>query len=122
MFLLRTRILPDQIISSPKLRAAQTAESLAAVIGMHVTIDERLAEDCSLATLDALLADSGARTPLVVGHDPDFSLLLSELIGSAPQEMRKGALATIDVRRPLRPGTGSLRWLIPPGALVDPES
>jgi hypothetical protein len=31
--------------------------------------------------------------------------------------MRKGALARIEVERPLRPGAGSLRWLIPPDAL-----
>ena len=31
--------------------------------------------------------------------------------------MRKGALATVDVRRPLRAGDGMLRWLIPPKAL-----
>ena len=58
---------------------------------------------------------------MVVGHDPDFSMLLSGLIGSAPQGMRKGALATIDIQRPLRAGTGTLRWLIPPELLVDRE-
>ena len=29
--------------------------------------------------------------------------------------MRKGALARIEVDRPLQPGGGTLRWLIPPG-------
>ena len=28
--------------------------------------------------------------------------------------MPKGAIATIDVRRPLRPGSGSLCWFVPP--------
>ena len=67
-----------------------------------------------------VLGDAGARAPMVVGHDPDFSLLLSELIGSTRQEMRKGAFATIDVRRPLRPGAGMLRWLMPPELLLGP--
>ena len=58
---------------------------------------------------------------MVVGHDPDFSMLLSGLIGAAPQAMRKGALATIDVQRPLRPGAGALRWLIPPELLIERE-
>jgi hypothetical protein len=31
--------------------------------------------------------------------------------------MKKGALARIDARRPLAPGTGELRWLVPPDLL-----
>jgi hypothetical protein len=31
--------------------------------------------------------------------------------------MRKGAFARIEIGRPLRPGAGKLRWLIPPDAL-----
>jgi hypothetical protein len=31
--------------------------------------------------------------------------------------MRKGALARIDVERPLEPGSGELRWLVPPDLL-----
>ncbi len=54
--------------------------------------------------------------PSVVGHDPDFSELVSELVG-APIPMRKGALARIDVERPLAPGAGDLRWLVPPDLL-----
>jgi phosphohistidine phosphatase SixA len=61
---------------------------------------------------------------MVVGHDPDLSALLSVLIGARGQVMRKGALATIEVLRPLRPGEGVLRWLLPPELLVerDPDA
>ena len=31
--------------------------------------------------------------------------------------MRKGALARVDIEPPLRPGTGTLRWLVPPDLL-----
>jgi hypothetical protein len=31
--------------------------------------------------------------------------------------MRKGAFARIDAERPLEPGSGTLRWLIPPDLL-----
>ena len=122
--LLRIRTLPDRILTSPKIRALQTAEILGQAIGMAPVIDERLADGCSLGRLDSILADAAARTPLLVGHDPDFSMLLSELLGSPSQEMRKGALATIEIRRPLRPATGLLRWLIPPELLerTDPPT
>ena len=32
--------------------------------------------------------------------------------------MKKGALARIDVARPLEAGGGTLRWLVPPDLLV----
>jgi len=120
-FLATVGIRPDRIISSPKTRAHQTAEIIGLALGITVDIDERLSSGCDLGCLDVVLGDSGARAPMVVGHDPDFSNLLSGLLGSAPQEMRKGAFATVDVRRPLRSGTGVLRWLIPPELLVDSD-
>jgi phosphohistidine phosphatase len=120
-FLVRVGIRPDRIISSPKVRALQTAEAIGLALGIDVDIDERLSSGCYMGCLDVVLGDSGARAPMVVGHDPDFSILLSGLLGAAPQEMRKGAFATIDVRRPLRAGTGVLRWLIPPELLADAD-
>jgi phosphohistidine phosphatase SixA len=50
---------------------------------------------------------------VLVGHDPDFSDLLSVLSGCR-LEMAKGALARLDLDRPLRPDVGELRWLLPP--------
>jgi hypothetical protein len=34
--------------------------------------------------------------------------------------MKKGAFVRIDIERPLQPGRGTLRWLIPPD-LLKPE-
>lgn len=44
---------PDQIIASPYLRAAQTAEVVAAAVGVDVRLDERL-RDRELGVLDRL--------------------------------------------------------------------
>jgi phosphohistidine phosphatase SixA len=50
-----------------------------------------------------------------VGHDPDFSELLGELLGIPLVPMRKGAIARVDVSgRNLVAGRGQLRWLVPP--------
>lgn len=108
----------DAIITSPKLRAAQTAEIVAGHLGLGVTEDEGLAGALDLGSLEAVLARAGhPDRPLVVGHDPDFSDVLAELCDAAHVPMRKGAFARIDVERPLRPAGGTLRWLIPPDAL-----
>lgn len=108
----------DAIITSPKLRAAQTAEIVADHLGVVVTEDERLAGPMDLEALDSVLgrAEEPSR-PVLVGHDPDFSDLLAELCGGADAPMRKGAFARIECDRPLRRGGGTLRWLIPPDAL-----
>ena len=54
---------------------------------------------------------------MLVGHDPDFTELVSTLAGAREIPMKKGALARVDAARPLEPGGGVLRWLIPPDLL-----
>jgi phosphohistidine phosphatase len=108
----------DAIITSPKVRAAQTAEIVAGHLGVAVTEDERLAGALDLERIEAVLADArDPERPVLVGHDPDFSELLGLLCDAANAPMRKGAFARIEVDRPLGPGGGTLRWLIPPDAL-----
>jgi phosphohistidine phosphatase len=109
---------PDAIVSSPKVRAMQTAEIVGAALGMTVREDERLAAGLDLPDLVALLAEVGARAPMLVGHDPDLSELLCLLVDASGLSMRKGALATLDVD-PVRPERGAvLRWLVPPDLLA----
>ena len=109
---------PDAFITSPKLRAVQTAEIVADHLGVGVTEDDRLAGSLDLEAVEALMADAdGPERAVLVGHDPDFSDLLAELCDGANVPMRKGTFARIECDRPLRPGRGTLRWLIPPDAL-----
>jgi phosphohistidine phosphatase len=108
----------DAVVTSPLVRAEQTARIVAEALGLKVRIDDRLAPGFDLDALVALHDDLGRPGSLVlVGHDPDFSELLGDLLG-APLVMRKGALARVDVATPIEVGTGSLRWLIPPDALA----
>lgn len=118
-FLVRAGIAPDRLVSSPKVRAVQTAERIAAALGMDVSTDARLAGGLSVARLAGLVQELGARQPMLFGHDPDFSMLLSGLIGADGQVMRKGALATIDIADGLGSGSCVLRWLIPPELLQE---
>jgi phosphohistidine phosphatase SixA len=108
----------DRIISSPKVRAAQTAEPVAERIGLSVVIDDRLAGGLGLDDAEAVLRDAGdPEAAVLVGHDPDFSELLAVLCDAEGISMRKGALARIEIDRPLVAGAGTLRWLLPPDAL-----
>lgn len=112
---------PDMILTSPMARAAQTAEIVGEHLGVVVTVDDRLAESLGLGELERVLRDAGdPDRPIVVGHDPDFSDLVAILCDTSRIPMRKGALARIDVGRPLEPGVGTLRWLVPPD-LLNPD-
>ena len=107
---------PDLFITSPKVRARETAELVATALDVRVVVDKRVGGGLDLSTLsDVLIAHADAERPCVVGHDPDFSELLGDLLGIPPVPMRKGAIARVDVGgRSLVTGRGQLRWLLPP--------
>lgn len=116
-FLVSTGCRADVIVSSPKVRAVETAEIVARALGLTVRIDERLAYGFGLGELATLLAELDVVRPMLVGHDPDFSMLLQTLCSASGAEMKKGALARIDLRPPVSQGDGTLRWLVPPDLL-----
>jgi len=108
----------DAVITSPKLRAAQTAEIVAGHLGIPVVLDARLAGSFDFAMVEAMLRDAGDPIrPVLVGHDPDFTDLVEILTGSAAVTMKKGAMIRIDIERPLAAGAGSLAWLVTPDLL-----
>jgi phosphohistidine phosphatase len=108
----------DAILTSPKLRAAETARLVADALGARVTEDERLGSDVTTEALPAVLRDAGSPDRvMIVGHDPDFSELLATLCDAAQIPMKKGALARVDLDGDMAPGAGVLRWLVPPDLL-----
>jgi len=81
----------DTCLSSPKLRALQTARSACEPLGVEVTTEPRLAG----SPFDAADLTAGLGHVLLVGHDPSFSLVLHDLTG-VQARMRKGGLAAVD--------------------------
>ncbi len=119
-FLEDVGVRPDVLICSPKVRARQTAEPIARAFKLKVRVDDRLVGGLDLDAVDAVLTDAGdPDRPMLVGHDPDFTDIATELMG-VEIPIAKGALIRIDGPRPLVPGSGTLRWLVPPD-LLKPE-
>jgi phosphohistidine phosphatase len=112
-------VRPDVIVASPKVRAQQTAEIVAATLDMTIKTDRRLGTGFGKRELWALLDETGAREPMFVGHDPDLSSLLTYLVDAAGISMKKAALATVDLHTKLGDGEGELRWLVPPDLLAN---
>lgn len=110
---------PDLVITSPLVRARQTAEIVAGELGVDVAVDRRLTGPLYTEEIEDILAGAGtSERPCLVGHDPDFSSVLGELVGVAAIPMRKGALARIDFDGRVRSGRGTLRCLVPPELLA----
>ena len=65
--------------------------------------------------------DAAAEGVAVVGHEPTLHELVSYLLTGdamhAQVEFRKGSIARLEVGPPLRPGSATLRWLLPPKVL-----
>ena len=74
----------DLIITSPLVRAQQTAEIVASALGLgaRLVMDARLAPGVGPRQLKALLSTyRSASALMLVGHEPDFSETTSHLMG-----------------------------------------
>ena len=109
----RLGLQPRQIWSSPRLRARQTADIIADALDMDASLTETVNFGFDLAGLRALTRNLSENDEVMfVGHNPDMSLLVSELTG-VDASMKKGGLARIDVIGKAV-DEGELVWLVAP--------
>ena len=87
---------PDAVLTSPLLRARQTADAIAAAAGTTAEVDERLAPGATADDVRAVVAGRGEHV-VVVGHQPDCSEIAAELAGGPPLAFAPGAVHAIDV-------------------------
>ncbi len=80
----------DACLTSPKVRAVQTAGRACEPLGVPVTVEPALSGE----PFDVHELTAGLGEVMLVGHDPSFSLLLHDLTGTQAR-MKKGGLAGI---------------------------
>ncbi|HKP90358.1 MAG TPA: histidine phosphatase family protein [Thermoleophilaceae bacterium] len=97
----------DACLTSPKVRAADTAKLACEPLGVDPRQEPKLAGGPFDA--EALAAGLGDNV-LLVGHDPDFSMAVHALTG-AQVRMKKGGLAGIE--------KGELMVLLRPAELTE---
>jgi phosphohistidine phosphatase len=117
----RLGLEPHLIVTSPLVRAKQTAQIVAKRLGLKKELveTEMLAPGCDVKHVRKLLSSYDThQTIMLVGHEPDFSTIVGELIGAASIELKKGGVAAVSIERSIRAGAGVLQWLIPPKILV----
>ena len=71
---------PDAVVSSPLVRARETAAAIAGAAGIEAEEDARLAPGATAEGVRALVAERGG-TVVAVGHQPDCSEIVLELDG-----------------------------------------
>jgi phosphohistidine phosphatase len=111
----------DLVVSSPLKRSQQTAQLVATETGYEqkILISNALAPTATFAQFQRLLRDcSTSENVLVVGHNPNITQFLGQLLGVSSTDattparirLRKGSLARVNLTR----GTAVLQSLIDP--------
>ena len=119
--LARMEVAVDAVLTSPLVRARQTAEILAAALPGDPPIVEMasLAPGVAVKTVVDELGKQGRRRRIaLVGHEPEIGELAARLVGSGnPIPFKKGGVCRIDFNGPPAEGPGTLCWFAPPKVL-----
>ena len=112
----------DAILTSPFVRAADTAAIVAGAYGgMATQTVDALVPDASPNALPPVLRSAvGDSVVAVVGHEPHLSTLAAWLLTGKPGEfitLKKGGVCLIEFDGAARAGAGSLLWLLTPSQL-----
>jgi|SRR5579862_323269 phosphohistidine phosphatase len=110
----------DVIISSPLKRATQTASLVGNEMGYEgkLQIEAGLMPGASFADFRKIMEKYASQESImVVGHNPNLSQFLGTVISEsgceASVDLKKGAVARVDMRR----SSGTLQWCLTPKAL-----
>ena len=110
-------VFVDAIISSPLKRSTQTASLVGTEMGYEgkIQIDAALRPQATFTEFQRLLEKYARQEAImVVGHNPNLSEFLGRAISDtgceASLELRKGAVAKVELRRT----SGSLQWVVTP--------
>lgn len=123
--LLRLALPFDVVLTSPLLRARQTAEIVVDTLGKGLLLAEvsGLAPDRNVAHLMSELAHYQDRQHLLlVGHEPLLGELAAYLLdrnhsGHLTLELKKGSLCHIEIASSASDAPGKLRFLLTPKQL-----
>lgn len=119
--LVRLGVVFDTMLTSPLVRAKQTAEIIANEYNdrpQMATVDSLSPNGTFQSVLNDLEKYSRKSRIALVGHEPDLGELAARLAGfRRPLQFKKGAICRIDVKSLPPAGPGSLRWFFTPKIL-----
>lgn len=108
---------PKLIITSPLVRAVETAEILRKVAKLKkpaLLVNEALSPGVEADAIVDLVRSQEADSVALVGHEPDFSACISQLIGGGSLALDKGFIGCLKFEGIPAIGAGELVWLAGP--------
>lgn len=113
-------LAPGAVLTSPLVRAVQTAGPLAAALtpGKEAVVTEWLAQDgLRPKKLSRFVIEQAADPVVLVGHEPDLSEYAAWLLDGEDGcvEFDKAGAACVFCPHTVARGGGTLEWLVPPG-------
>lgn len=117
----------DEVISSPLIRALETAE-----------IAHKYCSDSNKIVVSELLRPDGSYTPLIqylnklkakgsvaiVGHEPFLSIFASYCLTNTKDpiiNLKKGGVLALEIDKMIKPGNSKLLWLLEPKFMIPCE-
>ncbi len=122
--LARIALRPGVVLTSPLLRARQTAEIACKAWRprvQRVEVVPALAQSDAASVTRCLARHRHAPLVMVVGHEPGVSTLLAHLLGAkSPSGLafKKGGAALVETADPRVRGSAELIWFLPPKVLL----
>lgn len=115
-------VVIDFVLTSPLVRARETATLLAAGLKPKpaiVEIEALAPGGRHQAVIEAIKSHAKRHKKLaLVGHEPDLGELAARLLGARGSvEFKKGGVCFIQMDGATPGGPGTLRWMLPPKAL-----
>ncbi len=85
------------VLTSPLLRARETAEEVARALGTTPAPDERLAPGATAETVREAAGEHGMDMVVAIGHQPDCGRIAAELTGGPEPAFPTAGVVTIDL-------------------------
>jgi phosphohistidine phosphatase len=119
--LVRLGVTFDVVLTSPLVRARQTAEVLASAFEPRpavVAIDSLSLDGTYQAVIADLEKHAKRARIALIGHEPTIGELAARLTGSRHAfSFKKGAVCRVDIETIPPVGPGTLRWFVTPRIL-----
>lgn len=111
----------DMVLTSPLVRAVETAEIVATALGVSKKDVEQTSGLAPGGSQDELIAEiknkTGVEAIALIGHQPDLGALISRIVhsGSALSvQLKKGGVCCLNVTEMVPALYGQIAWLMTP--------
>src|SRR5262249_54940124 len=89
-------VRPAVVLSSPLLRARETADELAKALDTEMETDDRRAPRATAASLRSAVSGRGDEV-IVVGHQPDCGVIAADINGGDPPRFPPAGLTVLEL-------------------------